>query len=791
MAETVLTETTIVVKVRDELRRYLALAGPEAEKAFGTVESALNRVERNAKGLGDTHAKAGNAARGHASAVTVLGHGFDKLTSGVTVAKSLMHGFIGGLIAQPIFHIAEAAITAARDMIVYGDASGKAAEAHARQETAAKALEEQIRKLAVTESRRARDSMLRREEGAQGAFSAALTFDDPTRTRKLSEAQRALNEEMSEYEERIKRVGEFREQLFDKELYGSGVEAQALRDLKISGSAATAVLEAYAAAKEKFDSAVAASTNQYGDLDPDKLRLLAGAAAVGGGGEPIAPRIEDFAKTKVPTATALGDAEKQLAADREHVRWLHELATANEVAAVAEDKLAKSQGTAAVALNDLLRGLKERASLAESTIDLTGEKDPYALARRTKAAQEEAELRSKMKPLLSLSGIQNPDDIVDAAIADLRRLQTATREVQAGEARAAIAESVRGVKEEVAVLSVVESKRANLTAQLAAENIARRASVQITQDEARHLEEQIRLRERLRTFETLRKGTGDISTESSFALLGERQAFIERALHDFDQIASRSIDASDAELAAMREARKQAAETAFDIGKARQFGDTVGSSFASSLNSAVFERGSLGDKARALGVSIGKAAFDQGIAQPAGKALADAVTKAIIGEKVVDVPVQVAHAGAMGALTAVLPAHTFALLALAGIKAATLGTLATGGVVEGAMGAPFKSFAYGGVATSPTLAYFAEKKGMAEAFVPLPDGKRIPVKMDVGEAQPVIHITVQMPVEAIDTNDFDGRLEDRANRIADIVARKIPTRANLKGAVRHVAGGSR
>lgn len=53
---------------------------------------------------------------------------------------------------------------------------------------------------------------------------------------------------------------------------------------------------------------------------------------------------------------------------------------------------------------------------------------------------------------------------------------------------------------------------------------------------------------------------------------------------------------------------------------------------------------------------------------------------------------------------------------------------ATGGVMTSSGPLPLHSYATGGIASSPQLALFGEGRG-PEAFVPLPDGKRIPVAM--------------------------------------------------------------
>ena len=56
---------------------------------------------------------------------------------------------------------------------------------------------------------------------------------------------------------------------------------------------------------------------------------------------------------------------------------------------------------------------------------------------------------------------------------------------------------------------------------------------------------------------------------------------------------------------------------------------------------------------------------------------------------------------------------------------------ATGGIMTDRGPVPLKKYASGGIATSPQLAIFGEGR-MPEAYVPLPDGRRIPVAMQSG-----------------------------------------------------------
>jgi hypothetical protein len=69
---------------------------------------------------------------------------------------------------------------------------------------------------------------------------------------------------------------------------------------------------------------------------------------------------------------------------------------------------------------------------------------------------------------------------------------------------------------------------------------------------------------------------------------------------------------------------------------------------------------------------------------------------------------------------------------------------AAGGVMTSAGPMRLGRFAGGGIATSPMLAMFGEGS-RNEAFVPLPDGRNIPVKLEGGAGTVVVNMTVNTP----------------------------------------------
>jgi hypothetical protein len=66
-------------------------------------------------------------------------------------------------------------------------------------------------------------------------------------------------------------------------------------------------------------------------------------------------------------------------------------------------------------------------------------------------------------------------------------------------------------------------------------------------------------------------------------------------------------------------------------------------------------------------------------------------------------------------------------------------TFAMGGIMTSRGKKPMFSYAGGGIANSPQYAEFGEGR-RPEAYVPLPDGRSIPVTMQGGQGTPPIHI---------------------------------------------------
>jgi hypothetical protein len=102
--------------------------------------------------------------------------------------------------------------------------------------------------------------------------------------------------------------------------------------------------------------------------------------------------------------------------------------------------------------------------------------------------------------------------------------------------------------------------------------------------------------------------------------------------------------------------------------------------------------------------------------------------------------------------------------------------MANGGVMTSLGELPLRKYAGGGIARSPQVAIFGERRVNAEAYVPLPDGRTIPVTMNGGGGGPQI---------SIDARGADAGVEQRLDAV---LARRMPailaaSRADLSARV--------
>lgn len=97
---------------------------------------------------------------------------------------------------------------------------------------------------------------------------------------------------------------------------------------------------------------------------------------------------------------------------------------------------------------------------------------------------------------------------------------------------------------------------------------------------------------------------------------------------------------------------------------------------------------------------------------------------------------------------------------------------ADGGIMTGAGSMPLRTYASGGIATSPQLAMFGEGS-MPEAYVPLPDGRSIPVTMEGGGGGGNTSVVVNVSVESGQAKTDDQGAGNLGRVIAGVVKQEL------------------
>lgn len=97
---------------------------------------------------------------------------------------------------------------------------------------------------------------------------------------------------------------------------------------------------------------------------------------------------------------------------------------------------------------------------------------------------------------------------------------------------------------------------------------------------------------------------------------------------------------------------------------------------------------------------------------------------------------------------------------------------ANGGVMTGQGAMPLRAYASGGIARSPQMAMFGEGS-MPEAYVPLPDGRTIPVSLKGGSGGTSVSVVVNMADGSTSTRADDKQAGELGQRIAAMVKSTI------------------
>ena len=182
--------------------------------------------------------------------------------------------------------------------------------------------------------------------------------------------------------------------------------------------------------------------------------------------------------------------------------------------------------------------------------------------------------------------------------------------------------------------------------------------------------------------------------------------------------------------------------------RADDIGRSLGLTFTSAFEDAIIKGKSFRDVIKGIEQDIAKLIIRKSITEPA----ANAISGAIPGSGISSIFSNL-FGGSSAASAAAIPGGIGSATASAG------GFLfASGGIMTGAGPVPLRRYANGGIANSSQLAMFGEGS-TPEAYVPLPDGRSIPVKMQGGG-------TNFAPVYNIDARGADPSILPRMHAIA-------------------------
>jgi len=186
----------------------------------------------------------------------------------------------------------------------------------------------------------------------------------------------------------------------------------------------------------------------------------------------------------------------------------------------------------------------------------------------------------------------------------------------------------------------------------------------------------------------------------------------------------------------------QMAKTTESIKEQNKFANELGLTFSSAFEDAILGGKNFGDVLKGLEQDIARIILRKSITEPIGTGISDAIKGSGIGASI-------------------------------GGWFKDVFKFEDGGIMGAGGPLPLRAYAGGGIANSPQLALYGEGS-MNEAFVPLPDGRRIPVAMQGGSA-PAVTIN--------QTINIDSR-SDQATIVAAMMHAKEAAKSEIMQSMR-------
>jgi phage-related minor tail protein len=457
-----------------------------------------------------------------------------------------------------------------------------------------------------------------------------------------------------------------------------------------------------------------------------------------------------------------------------YIKLLEEQGKADQAAQVAADALTNALGQRTVNLGSL-----ERAWIATKNAASSAWNSMLNIGRETTTQDQIADLEkrlsavARMRELMQMRGQKVPDDSPE--LQSLRDQLEALREVERLQQRSSALQAERAAKNQADIKDEIEleSERKRVAQEEEQRSRQRAEMLQRLDDEITKLtqgelayqmvlgmrigmtdEELTALRERLNAVEALREKERMRTEEEKRAteMRKRKDEESKRLVMDRLKLEQEGKRVYDETRTAVERLAAEETRLAFLLKEKIIDFDTY--------QRAIFKANEEFDKIEDKGTDVFKEL--QRAIEGWGKSSADAVADFAMGAKnsfsdlarsiIKDIIQMVAYQtltkplfGAIGGMFASGPGF------------GAIPGFANGGIMGPSGDMPLKRYARGGIATSPQVALFGEGS-MPEAYVPLPDGRSIPVTMQGGGGDVVVNVNVESGSTTVQSNDGAGQL---------------------------------
>ena len=444
------------------------------------------------------------------------------------------------------------------------------------------------------------------------------------------------------------------------------------------------------------------------------------------------------------------------------------------------DDVQKRNAQSEEALASAREGFVNEGLVKESTEMLALQKHLAQLEERFKGATKEyAEFLKLRNSSLANQAMRDAEIFGTDAKKALREQELATIKATATVAEAREAEHQQNLQriareEQVLLASLQRQMQAeNLDANKKKELEAEVEQVKKSAASKRQAEDLRDSRERMTALDTLRKQWGDAVQNMNQMSANWANTFMDNLVN---VITGTKVD--------WKNMVSSMAKDLLGVILKKQLGDMVTGAF-SSMSSSIGSALGFGSAAGAAGQATASTATTTAMTTmstattTAMTAMTTELTTALTGQSTAIGELVLSGTAAFGEMVTVVTTGMGEMVAAASASGGSAALFADGGIMTGRGPVPLNMYANGGVANSPQLAMFGEGS-TPEAYVPLPDGRSIPVNIKGGNTTTnnaggvVINIAVTNAGESQKSNgDEASTWNAMARRVKGVVMEEL------------------